>query len=96
MDLEGLREVIADCDMRIIELMSKRIDAAVEIGRIKVAEGLPIVDRAVEERVISRYVAESDRTGLSKEVLEKVARALIQEAVEQESSLLPTKGAHDL
>lgn len=95
MDLAELRERIAGIDRQIIELMAERTAAAEEVGRIKRSQGLPIVNVSVEEKVIARYTDESERTGLSKEVLEKVARAFIQEAVEHELAIPPV-GEHDV
>lgn len=91
MDLAELRDEIAGLDRQIIELVSRRTAAAEEVGRIKRSQGLPIVNSAVEEKVIARYVGSSGSTGLSEELLEKLAKAFIQEAVEHELAIPSVK-----
>ena len=51
MDLAELRDEIADIDRQIIELITRRIAAAEEVGRIKRAQNLPIINEAVPEKV---------------------------------------------
>lgn len=92
MDLAQLRDEISGLDRQIIELIAKRTAAAEEVGRIKRSQNLPIVNTAVEEKVIARYTDASEGTGLSKELLEKIAKAFIQEAVEHELALPLTDG----
>ena len=89
MDLAELRDEIAGIDRQIIELITRRIAAAEEVGRIKRAQNLPIINEAVEEKVIARYTSVSESTGLSKEFLVRIARALIQEAVDHELAIPP-------
>ena len=92
MDLAELRDEIADIDRQIIELITRRIAAAEEVGCIKRAQNLPIINEAVEEKVIARYTSVSEDTGLSKEFLERIAKALIQEAVDHELAIPPMDG----
>ena len=89
MDLAELRDEIADLDRQIIELICRRIAAAEEIGHIKMAQNLPIVNKEVEAKVIERYRSASERTGLNSTFLEKIAKALIQEAVDHELAISP-------
>ena len=89
MGLTELRDEIADIDRQIIELINRRIAAAEEIGHIKRAQNLPIINEAVEAKVIERYTSVSESTGLSEAFLEKIARALIQEAVDHELAIPP-------
>ena len=87
MDLEQLRKDIAEIDMQIIGLIAKRISIAEDVGRIKLSQGLPVINPEVEAKVIARYTAMSESTGLSVEVLQSVAKALIKEAVSHENDL---------
>ncbi len=87
MDLDQLRNEIAEIDMQIIGLIRRRISCAEEVGRIKLSQGLPVINPDVEAKVISRYKSMSESTGLSESVLESIARALIKEAVEHENAL---------
>ena len=87
MDLDELREEIARTDSEIIELVSKRIGIAQEIGDYKVANGLPIRNVEVEKKVISRYRDAAEDHGIDPDTLETVARALIREAVDREARI---------
>jgi len=87
MDLELLREEILRTDMEIIDLISRRTDLAEQVGRNKMENGLPIRNIAVEEKVVRRYRDAAESSGINPDTLEKVARALIQEAVDREAQV---------
>ncbi len=87
MDLELLREEILRTDIEIIDLISRRTDLAEQVGRNKVENGLPIRNIAVEEKVVKRYRDAAESSGINPDTLEKVARALIQEAVDREAQV---------
>ena len=87
MDLDGLRNGIADIDREIVRLIAERTDIARKIGDIKISEGASIRDAATESRVIKRYVEEGRKRGLDADAMETVARTVIREAVDAESGL---------
>lgn len=87
MDLETLREEVRRTDMEIIDLISKRTDLAERIGRIKIAEGKPVRNVEVEEKVVKRYIDSAKDSNIDVNTLEKISKALIQEAVDREGSI---------
>lgn len=89
MDLELLREEILRTDMEIIDLISRRTDLAEQVGRKKIEDGLPIRNVAVEKKVVNRYRDAAESSGISPDTLEKIAKALIQEAVDREALVTP-------
>ena len=88
MGLDELRDGIRQRDLEIIRLIAERTELARQIGEIKIEEGIPIRNVEVEKKVISRYVEEGSRYGLSKDCMTSVASAEIQQAVESESKLV--------
>ena len=55
-ELAGLRTEIEAIDRNILELISRRVDAARSVGRAKRAGNLPILDPAREAAVVRRAV----------------------------------------
>ena len=65
--IEELRCAIDAIDEEILELINKRLYLAIEIGKLKVEQDEPIVDRARENNIVARLV------GLNKGPLQKSA-----------------------
>ncbi len=87
MDLDGLRGKICEKDYEIIRLISERTAIAEEIGKIKIQSGLDIQNKAVEEKVISRYISEGQKYGLSEEDMRSLAEIMIKIAVRAEEEV---------
>jgi len=87
MELNDLRNEIGKRDAEIIRLISERTELAKQVGEYKRANGLPVRNVEIEEKVVSRYVENGSKYGLSDEVMRSVSSALIKEAVDAESSL---------
>jgi len=67
LNIEELRCAIDAIDEEILELINKRLYFAIEIGKLKVEQDEPIVDRARENNFVTRLV------GLNKGPLQKSA-----------------------
>ncbi|HIJ00957.1 MAG: chorismate mutase / prephenate dehydrogenase [Candidatus Methanomethylophilaceae archaeon] len=87
MDIDDLRQKIADLDKEIIQLVAARMDVAKEIGKWKNEKKKPIRDPAVEKEVIRRYIALGQQFGISEHTSKELATALIREAVDVQASL---------
>jgi chorismate mutase/prephenate dehydratase len=59
MKLEETRKLIDEIDTEILELLNRRAEMSLQIGRIKMQAGLPIEDPDREDVVLSRLVRES-------------------------------------
>ncbi len=59
MDIKNFRNIIDDCDSQIIDLLGKRADAAVQIGKIKQSEGKPFYDAGRQKLVLDRLCEEN-------------------------------------
>ena len=51
-----LRKKIDEIDSEIIELLNKRMDASIEVGKIKSKVDVPIKDKHREKRIIDRLI----------------------------------------
>ncbi|MDD2532422.1 MAG: chorismate mutase [Candidatus Methanomethylophilaceae archaeon] len=85
MEKEKLRNEIALIDQEVIGLVSRRTSLAERIGRMKMSEGLPIKDPAVEAKVIARYRSYAEMEGLDPEDGERLAKLLIEIAIKKET-----------
>jgi chorismate mutase/prephenate dehydrogenase len=82
--LSTLRDEISEVDRALLELLRRRMDLAAEVGRIKAEEGLPIVVRGVEDRVLTRARQKAEECGVSEEVLESIFQAIMRGSVERQ------------
>ena len=81
MDIEELRERIAEIDRKIMELAAERTRIAGEIGSIKRTNSLPIRVPDVEDRVISCYRSFAESNDIDPNLMETVVKALIDMSV---------------
>ena len=83
MDLSEWRARIDELDEELVDLINKRLEYAVEIGRIKRAEGLEVRDPQRERDILER-LREYNRGLLRDSALVDVFTRLIAEARELE------------
>ena len=83
--LEELRERIIAADDEIIRLIGERRDLVLEIGRIKEALGLPVLDPAREARVVRRVAERSRALGVDEELTRDVIWRIISSARQTQS-----------
>lgn len=83
-DLEALREEIAEADRALLDLLRRRLELAAAVGRVKAAQGLPVVAHAVEDRILARARRHAEACGVSEEAMEAVFRAILRASVERQ------------
>jgi chorismate mutase/prephenate dehydratase len=76
MDLHALREQIDTLDQKIVELLSRRAQVVVEVGRAKQTDGTPIYAPDREQRVLQR-IAELNGGPLPQKTLQAIYRELM-------------------
>lgn len=79
-ELSTLRQNINQYDIKIIELLAKRMETAKEIGQIKKKKSLQITDPAREQELFALYKEKSAKFGLDEEMIEKVFKVIIEES----------------
>ena len=87
MELEELRERIADVDARITDLMAERMELGRMIGEIKAESNSPVRVIDAENRVIERYRKMAAEKGLDPDNAETVCRIFMQESIENQAAL---------
>jgi chorismate mutase len=70
--LDELRERIRDVDRELIRLVGARRDLALEVGKVKEARGLPVMDPAQEARVIRRAAELARELGVDEELVRDI------------------------
>ena len=83
-NLDTLRKEIEEIDAEIAQLIGRRLKAAEKVAEAKMDLNLPIVNPEVEKRVEQRYRDNASRLGISEDSMARIARILIDEAVERE------------
>lgn len=67
-DLNSLRKEIDGIDRQIVALFEQRMAVTEQVGRYKLANGIPVLDRSREEQVLAGKVALLEDKSLSEDV----------------------------
>jgi len=78
MDIDLLRSEIDVLDRILLDILELRARCALEIGRMKAKEGLPVYCSEREEMILKR-VRDMNRGPLSDEAVERIFRRIIEE-----------------
>jgi chorismate mutase/prephenate dehydrogenase len=85
--IDNIRKRIERIDREILRMMANRTAAAVEMGKMKANDSLPLRYLPVEEKVIERYVERAKEFGMSAESAHQIAALLIMESIEQQARI---------
>ena len=85
--IDDVRKRIEKIDYEILRMMANRTAAAVEMGKMKASESIPLRAPAVEERVVERYISQAREFGMSASSASQIARLLIRESIEQQGHI---------
>ncbi len=95
MDIEDWRKKIDELDRKLVELLSERARAAVEIGKLKRDTSLPIYEPD-RERVVFENVQEANRGPLPGRDLVRIYERIIDVMRNvQKEEIMPTTQAAD-
>ena len=95
MDIEDWRRKIDELDRKLVELLSERARAAVEIGKLKRDTSLPIYEPD-RERVVFENVQEANRGPLPGRDLVRIYERIIDVMRNvQKEEIMPTTQATD-
>jgi chorismate mutase len=85
--IEELRTRIDAVDEQLVALLNTRAVCAIEIGRLKRLEGLPIYQRDREQAVLRKAMALTSRLGgpLTEEAIARLFERIIDEARQLEA-----------
>ena len=85
--VDGIRWKIEELDNEILDLIEKRMKAALYMGNEKARKGLPVRNERVEEQVIERYLERAEGVGISPAAAKEIATILIRESVDAQGRL---------
>ena len=89
--LEQQRTLISDIDFQLITLLSNRMKVAGKIGEIKKENNIAIF-QPERWKVITEYAAtKANETGMSKDFIEKVFKAIHEESIEVQNNIMINK-----
>jgi chorismate mutase / prephenate dehydrogenase len=95
--VDGIRWMIEELDSQILDLIKKRMDAAVKMGKTKVEKSMPVRNLRVEDEVVGRYIMRAKDAGISEEGAVEIAQILIRESIEAQARLnRPMKSAKNV
>lgn len=78
--LEALRTRIRQVDEALVRLVGERRDLVLEIGRLKEALGLPVMDPPQEARVVRRAAGLARELGVDEEAVRDILWRVIASA----------------
>ena len=84
MQISDWRDRIDFLDRELVRLLNERARCALEIGKLKRSQGLPVLDPLREEQVLS-HIAKAGGGPLSPEALRRIFRLIIAECRQVES-----------
>ena len=90
-DLNSLRKEIDGIDRQLVALFEQRMAVTQQVGRYKLANGIPVLDRSREEQVLAGKVALLEDKSLSKDVTD-LFEAIMAISRRQQQKLLDERG----
>ena len=85
--LEKLREEVRNVDRELMQLVGKRLDLTQQIGSLKKALGLPLLNYEVEKTVIENTRQIAEELNLSADFVKAVMQLLIAESRTQQERI---------
>lgn len=83
-ELRTLRDLIAEVDRGLLDLLRRRMDLSARVGRVKASSGMEVVARDVEDRVLHRAREQAEACGISSEAMESIFRGILRASVERQ------------
>lgn len=90
-DLNALREEIDEIDRKLVALFEQRMAVTEQVGRYKLANGIPVLDRSREEQVLAGKVALLENKALTEDVT-NLFEAIMTISRRQQQKLLDERG----
>jgi chorismate mutase len=87
-DMEKLRAKIDITDSKILELLGNRMKVAEEIGAIKKAKNVSVLQNKRWAEILEKMVADGEEKGLSEEFIVKLFKAIHQESISHQEKII--------
>ncbi len=82
--LDSLRKKIDELDHRLIETLAARMEVAREIGKLKKANDMPVVQKDRYSELIKRHTASAENAGLNPDFVRRILAEIHEESVRQQ------------
>lgn len=86
--LKNLRAKIDITDHQLLEVLSKRMKIADEIGRIKKSQNVAILQTSRWNEILGKMILEGEQQGLSEEFVLKMFKAIHQESINHQKKVI--------
>ncbi|MEO2062681.1 MAG: bifunctional 3-deoxy-7-phosphoheptulonate synthase/chorismate mutase type II [Christiangramia sp.] len=86
--LSHLRSKIDIADSQILDVLSKRMQVAEEIGRVKKEQNVAILQNKRWNEILGKMVLEGEEKGLSEEFVLRLFKAIHQESINHQQKIL--------
>ena len=90
-DLAGFRGEIDDIDGELLQLLARRMEISVQIGRYKKNHNVTVVQMERWKKILADLTATGKDLGLSQELINKVFEAIHQASIERQSHIMEDK-----
>ncbi|GAB4149093.1 MAG: hypothetical protein OHK0017_12570 [Patescibacteria group bacterium] len=80
-ELDNLRQKIQQIDLQILELLGQRQQKTNQVGILKKADGLPILNQEVFNKKLQELIQIGKKAGLSSKFIRKIWRAVHHESI---------------
>ena len=86
--MSKLRANIDVLDANLLELLSKRMKVAVEIGQVKKEANVAVLQNNRWNEILGKMILEGEKKGLSEEFVLKMFKAIHQESINKQDKVL--------
>ena len=86
-----LRTQIDDIDVKLLEILGKRMKVAEKIGALKKEKNVSILQSSRWHEILGKMVLEGEEKGLSEEFILKLFKAIHQESINHQEKILRDK-----
>ncbi|WP_373055495.1 chorismate mutase [Zunongwangia sp. H14] len=86
--LNNLRAQIDVADNQLIELLSKRMKVSEEIGKVKKAQNVSVLQTKRWNEILGKMVLEGEQHGLSEEFILRLFKAVHQESINHQEKIM--------
>ena len=86
--MSKLRANIDVLDANLLELLSKRMKVAVEIGQVKKEANVAVLQNSRWNEILGKMILEGEKKGLSEEFVLKMFKAIHQESINKQDKVL--------
>jgi chorismate mutase len=83
-----LRTQIDDIDVKLLEILGKRMKIAEKIGALKKEKNVSILQSSRWHEILGKMVLEGEEKGLSEEFILKLFKAIHQESISHQEKVM--------